>query len=419
METDIIMVIGSVLFAILFAFLIFVFVTAVISFFKKRDYPDFEPNISIIIPCYNEENNIRKTIKSLHDIDYPKEKTEIIIIDDGSTDNTLDILKKEQDMDSRIKILKGNHEGKSASLNLGVKESKHEFILTVDADTILAKDSLKKIARPFSDPSVGAVNGSCVAKNSNTIMSMFQNIEYHYNNLIRRSFSVLFNNGIWFFGAFMCYRKDVLEKIGYFKQDTMTEDMDTAMEIYAAGYRAVNVHDAIGYTIVPGTLMGFSRQRARWWIGGLQTLKKNKKLFSIKSSPSIIFLFISYYWWTLFAIMSLPIIIYQINYWLPSNMGSFYTVFMYLFRWFTLLGPVYVIYKIPEWGISLYSIFGVMSGIISVFLIVKSIYMFKDNLTIKNIFAIFFYFPYTIILNSIIVISLIKLIFLKKSYFIN
>ncbi len=245
---------------------------------------------------------------------------------------------------------------------------------------------------------------------------MFQNIEYHYNNLIRKSFSVLFNNGIWFYGAFACYRKDILKKIGYFKKDSMTEDADIALEIYSAGYKTINVHDAFGYVLVPSTFRAFIKQRTRWWAGVLQALKKNKNLFSRKSSPSILFLFINQYWWSFYAIVSFPIILYQFSYWLPNI--SFFPIFGYTFRWFSLLGPFYVLYNIPEGWLSIYNIFGVFSGIISALLITKSLYIFKERLHLKNLIGIFFYFPYTIILNTIIVISLLSMVLFRKKYFI-
>jgi cellulose synthase/poly-beta-1,6-N-acetylglucosamine synthase-like glycosyltransferase len=415
---DLIMVFGSGIFFILFAFLILITVSVIISLFKKEKYSNYEPEVSVVIPCYNEEKNIAECLDYVYGLDYPKNKIEVIVVDDGSTDKTKDILEGYQKKNKNIHIIQGRHEGKSSSLNLGVKKASFDIILTIDADTVVEKDSLKKLVRPFSDETVGATNGSCVAKNSNSVLAVFQKLEYHYNNLVRRSFSVLFRNGIWFFGAFACYRKKVLEQIGYFKQDTMTEDMDTAMEIYSAGYRTINVYDALGYTIVPSSIKPFFKQRMRWWIGALQTLKKNKSLFSKRSSPSIIFLFVSQYWWSFYAFISFFLIAYQVYYWLPYNTDNFMSLFMYLFRWFSLAGPFYVIYKIPVWGISLYNIFGVLSGVISVALIVKSVYMFRDKLGIKNILGIFFYFPYTIILNMVIIVSLIKITFLNKSYFI-
>ena len=151
-------------------------------------------------------------------------------------------------------------------------------------------------------------------------------------------------------------------------------------------------------------------------MGTLQALNKNKALKK-KSSPSIWFLYINQYWWSFYAIVSLPLIAYQFSYWLPP--GGFTEVMTYAFRWFTLVGPFYVLYKIPEWGISVYNIFGVLSGVISVFLIFMAIRMFERKVTFKDIFAVFLYFPYSIFLNLIILASLARLRFLKKRYFID
>ena len=415
---NIVMILGSWIFAILFSFLTFLFIIVVISFFKKKNYTDYEPEVSVIVPCYNEEKNIETCLKALYSLDYSKEKVEVIVVDDGSIDNTLSIIKGFQRKYTNLILLEGNHEGKSASLNLGVKKASNSIIFAVDADTLVEKKCLKRLVKPFSDSTVGLTNGSCIAQNSNTLISRFQRIEYHHNNLLRKSFSSIFSNGIWFFGAFVCYRKEALEQIDYFKQDTMTEDMDTAMEIYAAGYKVVNVYDAMGYTLVPSTIKHLVKQRARWTMGALQTLKKNKGLFTKKSNPSILFVFINQYWWSIYALISIPLIAYQVYYWLPYNLASVESLFWYLFRWFTLTGPFYVLYKIPEWGISLYNIFGVLSGVMSLFLMTAAIYLFNDRLNFKNLVALFFYFPYTILLNTITILGLIKLIFIKKRHFI-
>jgi cellulose synthase/poly-beta-1,6-N-acetylglucosamine synthase-like glycosyltransferase len=318
-----------------------------------------------------------------------------------------------------LRILEQNHKGKSEALNLGTKEAKNDFIMTIDADTTIEKDCIKELVRPLEDESIGATTGTCKVMNNKNIWTMFQNIEYHYNNLIRKSFSSVFKHGIWFFGALACYRKDTIQKIGGFKTDTLTEDMDIALELYKAKYKTYHVHDAFCYTVVPESLKQLYDQRARWWMGVLQALTKNKKLFSRKSSPSVLFLYVNQFWWTFYALVSLPVIIYQVNYWLPYNTGSFFALFGYLFRWFTLTGPFYVLYKIPEWGLNLHNFFGVFSGIISTFLIISAIKMFKDKINLKNVAALFFYFPYTIVLNMIITVSLITFGFSKKRYFIR
>src|SRR3989344_3560781 len=408
---DIIMIFGVFIFGILFLFLASVLLISIFSIFKKDNYKKYEPNVSVVIPCYNEEKNIEETLNAVFESEYPLKKLEVIVVDDGSTDGTLNVL---QSYGRNIIIIQGKHGGKSDALNLGCKTAKNEIILSVDADTLIGKGSISKLVLPFQIDKVAATKGSCLVKNKNSFLGLFQNVEYNYNNLIKRSFSSVFNNGIWFFGAFACYRKSVLAKLGYFKKDTVTEDADISLEIYKNGYKTINVHDAYGYVLVPSNIKDFVKQRTRWWMGVLQALKKNK-LFSFKSSPSIQFLYYNQYWWSFYAIVSIPLIIYQYSYWFPY--GSLYDIFMYIFRWFTLTGPFYVIYKIPEWGVSLYNIFGVVAGLISILLIFVSIFMFNDRKNMRNLIGVFFYFPYTIGLNIIILISLIKIRFLKRQYF--
>jgi len=412
---DIIMVVSSVLFGILFLFLFFIFSVFVISRFIKRKNEDFEPNLSVIIPTYNEEKNIKECLDSVFQSNYPKDKLEIIVVDDGSTDNTLKILKNQ----NNIKLLKQKHLGKVEALNLGSKNSSNDFILTVDADTILEKDCMKELVKPFSDKSVGATSGNNNVRNKNSLISTFQNIEYHFSNLLRNSFSTVFNQGVWFSGSLACYRKEALEEIKFFKKDTLAEDQDIALEMKKAGYRAMNVSTAFGYTIVPVKLKDLYRQRSRWWIGTLQAIFKNRELFSRKSSVSIHFLFINQFWWSFYAFLSLPLILYQINYWLPYNTQSIFSVFSYLFKWFSLMGPIYVFYKIPEWGISVYSIFGVLSGAMMTIFSISALIIFKDKINLKNLLAIFFYFPYTIILNIIILVSLLRHKFWRQSFYIK
>jgi len=198
----------------------------------------------------------------------------------------------------------------------------------------------------------------------------------------------------------------------------LAEDQDIALEMKRQGYKTICESTAYGHTIVPSSIRDLYKQRARWWIGTLQSIVKNKKLFSMKASPSILFLFINQFWWSFYAFLSLPLIIYQINYWLPYNTQTIFTTVSYLFKWFSMMGPIYVIYKIPEWGISLYSIFGVLSGIITTILALSALKMF-DKINLKNIFAVFFYFPYTIVLNMIILVSLLRHKFWGKSFYIK
>lgn len=404
---------ASIVFGILFTFLLTIFSVFIVSRFIKREYPNFEPKVSVVIPAYNEEENIKDCVESVLRLNYPKEKFEIIFVDDGSTDKTLEILKRYKN----IKVLKQNHLGKVEALNYGILNSSHEIILTIDADTTLHKDCLRELVKPLSDASVGATTGNNNVRNKGSLVSIFQSIEYHFSNLIRNSFSTTFNNGIWFSGSIACYKKFVLKKVGYFKKDTQAEDQDIALEFKRSGFKALNVPTATAYTIVPIKIKELYKQRNRWWIGTLQAIFKNRSLFYRKTSPSIWFLYFNQIWWSFYAFLYLPIIIYQINYWMPHSVLTEYIA--YFFRWFSLAGPVYVIYKIPEWGVSTYNIFGVLAGIATAILIISALRMFKEKITIEHLFAIFFYFPYTIFLNLMILISILGTPFWKKSFYLK
>ena len=412
---DLIMLISSILFGILFLFLVFIFAIFTISIFYKKKTNDFEPNATVIVPAYNEEKNIKECLNSIFNSNYPTAKLEVIVVDDGSSDNTIRVVSKYK----KVKVLSQNHLGKVEALNLGALHSSNEFIVTIDADTVLEKSCMRELLKPFAHKSIGATTGNNNVKNQSSIISAFQNVEYHFSNLIRNSFSVVFSNGIWFSGSLACYRKKVLQKIDYFKKDTLAEDQDVALEIKKAGFKTLNVSTAIGYTIVPSKMKDLYRQRSRWWIGTLQSIFKNRSLFSRKSSPSLMFLYINQFWWSFYAFLSLPLIIYQVNYWLPYNSQSTFSLLSYLFKWFSLLGPIWVVYKIPDFGISIYSIFGVLSGLMTTVLSIAALRMFKDKISLKNIMAIFFYFPYTIVLNIIILISLLRHRFWEKSFYLK
>ncbi len=409
------MFLSGILFMILFAFLVFVFSVFIASAFFNRKYAYFRPKASIVIPAYNEEKNIEECLDSVFGSNYGKEKLEVIVVDDGSDDNTIRIARQY----GSVKLLRQKHLGKVEALNSGIKKASNEFVITIDADTVIDKNCIAELLKPFADRNVGATTGNNNVKNNKSLIAAFQNVEYHFNNLIRNSFSKVFGSSIWFFGSLACYRKSALKKIGYFKADTLAEDTDMALEIKKARYKVINTAKAIGHTAVPDSVKGLYRQRARWWVGTLQSMAKNRDILSSKASPSIIFLFANQFWWSFYAFLSLPLILYQVNYWLPYNSQSIFAVLGYLFRWFSLLGPVYVLYKIPEWGISMYSIFGVMSGIISTIMIITALKMFKDKNVLKSIFATFFYFPYTIVLNTIILVSLLRHSIWRKGSYIK
>jgi cellulose synthase/poly-beta-1,6-N-acetylglucosamine synthase-like glycosyltransferase len=408
---------GAVL-CILFIFLAFTGTIIVISLFKKPLRHSYRPKFSIVVPAYNESKNIASCLKSIMRSRYPKDLFEVIVVDDGSTDDTVKIARSFRG----VKVLKINHKGKSAALNHGIKNAMNELVMTVDSDTMLHPDALAKMVAPFKDERIGATSGTYKVDNHKNMLTSFQSIEYAYNSLIRMAFSRVYADSVWFYGAMSCYRVRALKSVGNMHSDVLAEDMDIAIRLQNKGYNVVHVHDAFSYTVVPETFASFFRQRIRWWTGVLQSMRKNRKASykNMRTSHPVplIFVYVSQWWWSVFSILSFPMFTIQIIYWLPQN-APFFEVFMYIFRWFSLFGPLYVIYKIPDWGISFFSIFGILSGIISVTFIIMSMNIFKEDIRLREVLAIIFYFPYTLLLNMVMMISVFKYLLYDSRGFVK
>ena len=404
---------------LLFIFLSFLFFTFIFSLFRKRNQLPMgeEPELSVLIPAYNEEGNIGSCLESIKDSDYPASKLQIIVIDDASTDGTCaeveQFKRKNKGLD--ITLLRGEHKGKSEALNLGLKHSRNELVMSIDADIVLEKDTMRKLAAPLQEENVAASNAVARIREPKSMLEHFQMIEFCLNNLIRTSFSRTFKNSIWFFGAVACYKKSMLDEVGGFKTDTLTEDMDICLEMYNKDYNIVTVEDAVMSTKAMPGIRELFRQRMRWYFGALQSLTKNRKLFFGRRSPPVVFLFVNQFWWTFFAFVFFPMTAIQFAYWWPE--GSVEAA-SYTFRWFSVAGPFYVLYKMPEWGLNLLNIFGVLSGIVTLVMSIAALKMFRGRVHWKTLVGLFFYFPYTIIQDAIIVSGVFKYAFVKRRYFI-
>lgn len=239
------------------------------------------PLISLIVPAFNEEITLKNSIQSLMELDYPN--YEIIVIDDGSTDGTLDIAKEFQ-KSKKVTVIHQNNLGKPNALNNGIRNSTGEIIVTVDADTNLKKDALKKISARFvKDNQIGAVAGNVKVIPENSLMNIIQGTEYTVGiNLVRKAQSML---GCVMIvpGPIAALKREAVEKVGSFSNDTFAEDFDITMKILEQGYKVEYEDTAISYTDAPKNLEDFLKQRRRWYRGMLQVLDKHRNLyFSIK-----------------------------------------------------------------------------------------------------------------------------------------
>ncbi|UCC91235.1 MAG: glycosyltransferase family 2 protein, partial [Candidatus Aenigmatarchaeota archaeon] len=341
---DPILLFSGMLFLFLFAVLGLMFVITLAASFKKRTWKsDHEPHVSIVIPAYNEEKNIGKCLEAIQQTDYPEGKKEVIVVDDGSKDRTVEIARNFKD----VKIARQEHNGKVDALNLGVSKASRNIVITIDSDVMMEKDFIRNIAKPFSDPDVGAVSGAAKVANTDTILTAFQSIEYIYNSLLMDSFSKVFGTSLWFWGALSSFRKDVLLKVGGFKKTSETEDFDTMIRIKRHGYKTVSTKNAMGRVNVPSNMVSLFKQRIRWWKGSLQTISKNLDMFRPKHGIAIMLLIFTQFFWFVYSFLIIPLIAYQILYWIPYNSATLADLSFYLFRWFNLVGPFYALYKIP------------------------------------------------------------------------
>nr|WP_311148053.1 glycosyltransferase [Prevotella pallens] len=235
------------------------------------------PEVSIIVPAYNEEVNIVRTINNLKQQDYPN--FHIYLVDDGSKDNTLKRVHEKFDNDTAVTIIEKENGGKASALNLGIATCSTEYVVCIDADTQLLPDAVSKLMRHFiADKTgrIGAVAGNVKVGNSRNILTYWQAIEYTTSqNFDRMAYSNI--NAITVVpGAIGAFRKKVLEEVGGFTTDTLAEDCDLTMCINERGYIIENENYAVAMTEVPETLRQFVKQRIRWCFGVMQTFWKHR-----------------------------------------------------------------------------------------------------------------------------------------------
>ncbi len=237
------------------------------------------PKTTIIVPAYNEEKTIFKTVSSLTRLDYPKEKLEIIVIDDGSTDNTLKIAK--QFISKGVKVYTKKNGGKGETLNFGLKKATGKIIGCLDADSFVSRGSLKKMVAFFEDSKVMAVTPSLKVYRPKNILQRIQMIEYLIGIFLRKIFAFLGSIHVTP-GPFSIYRKKFFEKYGNYDEDNLTEDIEIALRIQSKGYFIENSVDAPVYTVAPYKFKNLLRQRARWYTGFTENVMRYKQLFSRK-----------------------------------------------------------------------------------------------------------------------------------------
>ncbi len=233
----------------------------------------YAPFVSVIVPAYNEELVIKNTITSLLASDY--ENYEIVVVDDGSTDKTSEVVRECFAGETRVRLFSERNAGKAAALNTGLRHARGEIVIALDADTLFAPQTVGALAHRFSDPGMGAVAGNAKVGNRINIVTRWQALEYITSqNMDRRAFASL--NCITVVpGAVGAWRRELIEQAGGFQSDTLAEDQDLTLSIRRLGYNIGYEEDAVAWTEAPDRLRTLARQRFRWAFGTLQCMRKH------------------------------------------------------------------------------------------------------------------------------------------------
>ncbi|MBR2731130.1 MAG: glycosyltransferase family 2 protein [Clostridia bacterium] len=238
----------------------------------KRQSTSFCPAVTAVIPAYNEEKTIVATVRSVLAAEY--QKLDVIVVDDGSKDRTLEILRAEFGGDPRVTILTKENGGKSSALNLGIAHAKGPLLLLLDADTMIAPDSVRLLAAHFGDARVAAVSGNTRVGNVHNLITRFQRVEYIRDFNLMKNGMARFNAQAVVPGALGMWRKAAILACGGFSRDTLGEDRDLSMALLKHGWRTEFEPLAFSDTEAPDTLRGFLRQRFRWTYSTLQCERK-------------------------------------------------------------------------------------------------------------------------------------------------
>lgn len=229
--------------------------------------------LSVIIPAYNEEGYVGRTIEALLATDYAEENLQIVVVDDGSTDGTYEEAKAYAS--EQVTVVTKENGGKYSALNYGLMFCDGEYVVTIDADSLVAEEALRRIVAPLKeDPATGAVAGNVKVTNRDSLVTKCQALEYVVSiNIYRRVFDLA---GVVTVvpGCLGAYRRDVLEEVFAYDPETLTEDFDVTLKVLKQGYK-VRASRALVYTEAPATWSDLYNQRIRWYRGNFMTVFKH------------------------------------------------------------------------------------------------------------------------------------------------
>ena len=269
--------------------LLFIGAFAIYDRLRRRDPTlaaiRYSPNVAVLIPAYNEEKVIERTIRSALRSSY--RNLRIIVIDDGSRDRTLEVARNSfprEEAAGRLVILTKQNSGKAAALNFGLQRLREdeELFVGIDADTVIARDAISLLVPHFVNPKIGAVAGNAKVGNRVNLWTRWQALEYITSQNFERRALNTFGAVSVVPGAIGAWRTSAVHEAGAYQTDTVADDADLTMALLRRGYRVEYEDRALAYTEAPVNAKSLMRQRFRWSFGILQAVYKHREVFARK-----------------------------------------------------------------------------------------------------------------------------------------
>jgi cellulose synthase/poly-beta-1,6-N-acetylglucosamine synthase-like glycosyltransferase/peptidoglycan/xylan/chitin deacetylase (PgdA/CDA1 family)/spore germination protein YaaH len=260
--------------------LIIIGLFATIDRFRRRKNfatPDYRPRVAVLIPAYNEEKVIARTIRSALMSNY--KNIRIIVIDDGSSDNTFQVASDtyvKEIAQGRVTVLTKPNGGKADALNFALSQTEEEIYVGIDADGVIAHDAITRLVCHFANPHIGAVAGNAKVGNRVNLWTRWQALEYITSQNFERRALDLFDVVMVVPGAIGAWRTAAVKAGGGYHPDTVAEDADLTMNLLEQGYAVIYEDQALAFTEAPVNANGLARQRFRWSFGILQAVFKHR-----------------------------------------------------------------------------------------------------------------------------------------------
>lgn len=362
------------------------------------------PTTTIIVPCWNESKTVVNTVNSILNLDYPKEKLTVMVVDDGSTDDTLKSLEFFK-ANSQVKIHHKENGGKYTALNFGIENCNSELIGCLDADSFVHKDALKNMIPYFEEKNIMAVVPAIKLHKADNILQKMQNVEYNWSILVRKILTYV--NALHITpGPFTIFRKSVFDKIGKYKHAYLTEDLEMALRMQENHYKIANSHRSFVFTVAPKTFKTLYKQRLRWAYGYIKNMADYKHLLFKRKYGDLSMFILP------FGVMSIFSALFFATNIVISNLES-------IFKQISKIEMVGVSFYKPEFDFfylntSLISIVGIFVLAISLVLILISMKLSDGKLKIKPE-LLYFMFIYPIITPFWLVGAVFNTIFSKTT----